>query len=572
MRRQRLSTAPPHARQSVTRRLTLFGGLVLCLFGIDTKERSVFAQIPAQSAERSVFAPEPAAFFFPRVNCHRAHCKKYEGVFPSTPIWTHTTNITRPPRPLWFFTCHRRSDGTYFYASRRLLPGQTIWATLRIPNGQWGWIQNWTVDYTPFAGLLQLAHNTSRMADDGTLINEAVGTVQIDTVPGLSPIAEQVLHNPGDTPPWAIESVFDGAGGAEVRFDGLGSDPLIDETVAANMIVRPGFSELVQVLDRGSDGTPDGSLVLTCTGGPDSQSMLLQVFDLDGNLEFRLSVDFQQLGTFSTTLYETDSNGDGLVDRVEIEETETFGTDSFMFTQTDENGDGIFERFEEMTLSYDGDLSAAQVNQVMTNTGTGGVDIELIQLELQPFGPGGYQIETLHDVDGDGAFDTRERQQSVVGDFLAGVDIDEFSIDQDNDGVFDQIVNVTTEKTLSGSTYVESVASDVGADGTVDASAERIVTFGGGATPFRRGDANSDGIVNIGDPVWTLSFFFAGGPPPSCEDAGDTNDDGTYNLADAIRTFDYIFLGGSPPPPPFPGCGVDATPSPLTCSSYSACP
>ena len=49
---------------------------------------------------------------------------------------------------------------------------------------------------------------------------------------------------------------------------------------------------------------------------------------------------------------------------------------------------------------------------------------------------------------------------------------------------------------------------------------------------FKRGDANSDAQLNIGDAVFMLSALFSGGQQPPCMDAADVNDDGTYKDGD----------------------------------------
>jgi hypothetical protein len=64
-----------------------------------------------------------------------------------------------------------------------------------------------------------------------------------------------------------------------------------------------------------------------------------------------------------------------------------------------------------------------------------------------------------------------------------------------------------------------------------------------------RGDANSDGTVNAGDPVYLISYVFKGGPGPETTYAGDANADGSVNVADAVYLINYIFKGGPPPPP-----------------------
>ena len=74
--------------------------------------------------------------------------------------------------------------------------------------------------------------------------------------------------------------------------------------------------------------------------------------------------------------------------------------------------------------------------------------------------------------------------------------------------------------------------------------------------PFVRGDANSDGAVNIADSVFVLAFLFSGGTAPRCEDAADFDDDGTLTITDPVYLLGYLFSGGPVPPRPFPQCGA----------------
>jgi hypothetical protein len=89
---------------------------------------------------------------------------------------------------------------------------------------------------------------------------------------------------------------------------------------------------------------------------------------------------------------------------------------------------------------------------------------------------------------------------------------------------------------------------------------------------FLRGDANDDGKVDIGDPIYALGFLFLGGPAIPCPDAADSNDDGTLAIGDPIHLLTYIFLGGEPPA--FPGpleCGPDSVPDSFEACEAAAC-
>lgn len=59
------------------------------------------------------------------------------------------------------------------------------------------------------------------------------------------------------------------------------------------------------------------------------------------------------------------------------------------------------------------------------------------------------------------------------------------------------------------------------------------------------GDVNGDGAANLGDPVATLQFLFAGEEePPGCM---DSNGDGDVNIADPVLLLSWMYLGGPPP-------------------------
>ncbi len=90
---------------------------------------------------------------------------------------------------------------------------------------------------------------------------------------------------------------------------------------------------------------------------------------------------------------------------------------------------------------------------------------------------------------------------------------------------------------------------------------------------FVRGDCNTDGQIDIGDPIRLLGYLFAGATTPSCLDACDLSDNESLDIGDAIYALQYLIGRGSPPMPPFPLCGPDPTPvEPLGCASFPPCP
>ncbi len=82
---------------------------------------------------------------------------------------------------------------------------------------------------------------------------------------------------------------------------------------------------------------------------------------------------------------------------------------------------------------------------------------------------------------------------------------------------------------------------------------------------FLRGDANSDGKVNVTDMTFILRFLFQATAGPSCVDRMDANDDGAVNLTDALYLGQALYQKGPTIPTPFPSVGVDPTADGLSC-------
>jgi hypothetical protein len=82
---------------------------------------------------------------------------------------------------------------------------------------------------------------------------------------------------------------------------------------------------------------------------------------------------------------------------------------------------------------------------------------------------------------------------------------------------------------------------------------------------FLRGDANSDGTVDISDPIAVLGFLFVGSEPPACMDSADSNDDGAVDIADPVMTLFTLFKESVPLPEPYPNDGFDPTDDSFGC-------
>ncbi len=61
------------------------------------------------------------------------------------------------------------------------------------------------------------------------------------------------------------------------------------------------------------------------------------------------------------------------------------------------------------------------------------------------------------------------------------------------------------------------------------------------------GDANADGVVNVGDIVYLVNYVFRGGDAPPDMRLAEVNCDGALNIGDAVYLIQFIFLGGSAP-------------------------
>jgi parallel beta-helix repeat protein len=84
-----------------------------------------------------------------------------------------------------------------------------------------------------------------------------------------------------------------------------------------------------------------------------------------------------------------------------------------------------------------------------------------------------------------------------------------------------------------------------------------ITATGGGITHQKelelaildRGDANVDGVVEVGDVVYLLNYLYKGGPPPYVWEAGDVNADSGIDIGDVVYLICYLFRNCAPPPP-----------------------
>jgi hypothetical protein len=90
---------------------------------------------------------------------------------------------------------------------------------------------------------------------------------------------------------------------------------------------------------------------------------------------------------------------------------------------------------------------------------------------------------------------------------------------------------------------------------------------------FIRGDADSNGKLNITDAVTILRSLFSGAGKASipCLEAADVDDNGKVDVSDALFLLHYLFLQGRPLRRPPRDCELDSTPDDLGCDASPAC-
>jgi hypothetical protein len=124
-----------------------------------------------------------------------------------------------------------------------------------------------------------------------------------------------------------------------------------------------------------------------------------------------------------------------------------------------------------------------------------------------------------------------------------------YSLYYDNDSIFtdptivgelDTTAYTPAEPLPGGRYYWKVVAGDLFGGSTV-CNSVFIFTLGEG------GDANGDGLVDVGDAVFLINYIFRSGPPPDPHYLGDANCDGNVDVGDAVFLINYIFREGPPP-------------------------
>jgi hypothetical protein len=146
----------------------------------------------------------------------------------------------------------------------------------------------------------------------------------------------------------------------------------------------------------------------------------------------------------------------------------------------------------------------------------------------------------------------------------AGVNYQIKCVDEDGDGYCNWGISTAKPETCPTFCQPEKDCDDSSPDFTTFKDDPEC-----GFRPFRRGDVNENGKVDVGDAIYILNYLFQGGEKPGCLDAADINDDGEVNISDP--TYLLRYLQGRIPiiPEPFPRPGLDLTLDNLGCERYA---
>ena len=204
-----------------------------------------------------------------------------------------------------------------------------------------------------------------------------------------------------------------------------------------------------------------------------------------------------------------------------------------------------------------------------------------VRQDGRPFGFESFHIDNGTDEPGSGGVD----EGFLIGAVVFSFQTPEFNLPADEEHhvlsftfrVLDEVPSGTiTEVTFQDGGQgpgqpVENVLTSFGKAWTPDTANSFLLVRGeinivDEISIFIRGDSNADQIVDISDPLRTLSYLFVGGMNPGCFDAADATDDGILDITDPIRTLQFLFLDGLPlPPPTAEEPGPDPTPDSLGC-------
>jgi hypothetical protein len=115
-------------------------------------------------------------------------------------------------------------------------------------------------------------------------------------------------------------------------------------------------------------------------------------------------------------------------------------------------------------------------------------------------------------------------------------------VDQDGDGIIDSLDNCPTISNF------DQINEDTDSLGDVCDNCLAISNDDQAYSVPVPGDANADGLVNVADIIFILTYIWKSGPEPlPCRAAADVNCSGFVSSGDILELVIYIFKSGTPP-------------------------
>lgn len=89
------------------------------------------------------------------------------------------------------------------------------------------------------------------------------------------------------------------------------------------------------------------------------------------------------------------------------------------------------------------------------------------------------------------------------------------------------------------------------------------------SVPFRRGDLDANGGLDLADSIAVLSLLFDSAST-GCFESADVDANQQVDISDSVALLSHLFVGGAPPAPPYLDCGADPVDL-LGCAVYEGC-
>jgi subtilisin family serine protease len=134
---------------------------------------------------------------------------------------------------------------------------------------------------------------------------------------------------------------------------------------------------------------------------------------------------------------------------------------------------------------------------------------------------------------------------SLISNLTAGSDY----LPPDTGAIMNLYITIGTPSTNEALTIEDTtIVNDNPRIGSIINSYPPVV-MPGNLVNCPRGDANSDGTINILDASFIINYLYKNGPEPYAVYCADADANGGINLLDATYLINYLYKDGPPPPP-----------------------